>query len=97
MKKINFFFTSQGVFGTHCLRYSERSQLLLFQDFVQKMQRKVYESQLIDLFVQSLLPQLSATAGRDPESARVYKLVVAMAQVLNPRVPVLARTDDSDD
>ncbi|KAL7302806.1 hypothetical protein TKK_0004845 [Trichogramma kaykai] len=86
-----------GVFGTHCLRYSERSHLLLFQDFVQKLQRKVYESQLIDLFVASLVPKICrGLEPSSPEYALAYKLMIAMVQVLNPRLPVLAKTDSDD-
>ncbi|XP_016841465.1 uncharacterized protein LOC100121697 isoform X3 [Nasonia vitripennis] len=86
----------KDIFGSHCTRYSDRSQLTLFYDFIQKIQRKVYETELMELLMQTVIPQLKELF--DPASkefAETYKTIATVVQILNPRVPVLAKTEDT--
>jgi hypothetical protein len=76
------------------MRYSDKNQLIVFYDFIQKIQRDTYEIELIELLMMAVIPKLKESL--DPTSrefAQMYKMIVTVVQILNPTVPVLARTD----
>lgn len=69
---------------------------MLFYDFIQKIQRKLYETELMELLMQTVIPQLKELF--DPTSkefVETYKMIATVVQILNPTVPVLAKTEDA--
>ena len=67
------------------------------QDLVQKVQRKVYETELIELLLLSVTPNLIELFEPDcREIIDLYKMLATIAQIVNPRVPVLATTEPDD-
>ncbi|KAJ8687888.1 hypothetical protein QAD02_023683 [Eretmocerus hayati] len=92
----NYFCVSdlKGFFGSHCTRYSDRAQLVSFYDFVQKIQRNVYEIELINVLLRLVLPKLRELF--DPcsqEFINLYKMIVTIAQIVNPKVPILPKAE----
>lgn len=84
------------IFGSHVTRYSDRNQLLLFYSLIQSVQRKSYERDLVELLLTTVIPKLKELI--DPSSQEfieVYKMMATVTQILNPRVPILAKTEDN--
>ena len=70
---------------------------MLFHDFLQKLQRKVYETELINLILNNVLPRVSEMFNSNSkEIVLTYKLITTIAQIINLKVPVLAVTESED-
>lgn len=70
---------------------------MLFYDFIQTVQRKVYETELIELLMLTVVPKLKELF--DPASQEfidMYKMIVAITKIINPKVPVLVKAESDD-
>lgn len=84
-----------GFAGAYNVRYGNKQQLLSLYEAMQKLQRTEYSNALIRVILRDVIPKVKSNT--DPTSAeyvRVYKTLFILHQGMNPKLPVLVRTDD---
>ncbi|XP_043284272.1 uncharacterized protein [Venturia canescens] len=80
--------------GLTCIRYSNKTELSSFFKLNQRLQLCSYQKSLLDLLVEKILPSLDKHLdGSSSQYCEVYKIIFTIAQVINPRIPTLVRTD----
>lgn len=97
---------SNGIWNVSCIehfenfsrayniRYRNRKQLLSLYEAIQKLQRTEYLNKLIFIILRDLIPTVKSNVEpTNAEYALVYKTMFVLHQGLNPKVPVLVRTD----
>ncbi|KAL6449340.1 hypothetical protein ACFW04_000744 [Cataglyphis niger] len=76
------------------IRYRNRKQLLSLYEAVQKLQRTEYLNTLIIIILRDLMPIVKSNIEpTSTEYTLAYKVMFILHQGLNPKVPVLVRTD----
>lgn len=76
------------------IRYRNRKQLLSLYEAIQKLQRTKYLNTLILIILRDLIPTVKSNIEpTSAEYASTYKAMFILHQGLNPKVPVLVRTD----
>ncbi|XP_017882151.1 reticulocyte-binding protein 3-like isoform X2 [Ceratina calcarata] len=84
----------EGMLKVYCMRYTNKNQLLSFFGVMQQLQQIRYHEDLIKIIESDVFPAFKN--GFDPmrlEYAKIYKMISILYQGLNPRIPVLVRTD----
>ncbi|XP_012274197.2 uncharacterized protein LOC105696358, partial [Orussus abietinus] len=78
-----------------CIPYFTKDELLASCETMQRLQRTCYRKDLIDLLIGDVIPQIKMRLDpKTREYAEAYKMIVVISQPINPRVPVLVRTDE---
>lgn len=76
------------------IRYRNRKQLLSLYEAIQKLQRTKYLNTLILIILHDLMPAVKSNIeSTSAEYSSIYKAMFILHQGLNPKVPVLVRTD----
>ncbi|KAL6265174.1 hypothetical protein P5V15_005259 [Pogonomyrmex californicus] len=76
------------------IRYSNKKQLLSLYEIIQKLQRINYLNTLIQIILRDVIPTVKSNIEpASAEYAQAYKTMFILYQGLNPKVPVLVRTD----
>ncbi|KAG7205443.1 hypothetical protein KM043_007435 [Ampulex compressa] len=84
----------EGISKAHCIRYSSDAQLLLFFETMQELQQTCYLKHLINIILRTVVPKLKHSFDpENPEHILAYKMIWILHQGLNPKLPVLVRTD----
>ncbi|XP_012527683.1 uncharacterized protein LOC105831813 [Monomorium pharaonis] len=77
------------------IRYCNKKQLLLLYEAIQKLQRTKYFNTLIEIVLRDVIPTVKSNIeSASAEYAQTYKTIFVLYQGLNPKVPVLVRTDN---
>lgn len=75
-----------------CIRYTNKDQLLLFFDIMQKFQYIQYYSDLIKIIVEDILPNMKTFFDYTQlEYVKIYKMISILYQGLDPKIPILVR------
>lgn len=78
-----------------CIRYSSRAQLASLFDAIQKLQRTKYREVLINYLLHKVIPHVKNSLKPDSkEFVEAYKMSYTIIQILNPKVPVLVKTEN---
>ncbi|CAL7943600.1 unnamed protein product [Xylocopa violacea] len=78
----------------YCIQYTNRTQLLSFFDVLQQLQCTKYYEDLINIIAQEILPNMKICFNPTQlEYIKIYKMFSILHQGLNPKIPVLVRTD----
>ncbi|XP_039306213.1 uncharacterized protein LOC105198689 isoform X2 [Solenopsis invicta] len=76
------------------IRYCNKKQLLSLYEAIQKLQRTKYLNTLIEIVLRDVIPTIKSNIEPvSTEYAQAYKTMFILYQGLNPKVPVLVRTD----
>ncbi|XP_076639711.1 uncharacterized protein LOC143351747 [Colletes latitarsis] len=92
----NFVYTNnfEGMSRVQCICYKNKKQLLLFFEMIQQLQQIQYFKDLIKILSEDLLPSMIMFFDfTKPEYVKIYKMICILHQGLNPKVPILVRTD----
>lgn len=85
-----------GFSKAYNIKYNNKGQLLSLYEAIQKLQRAKYLNTLIQIILQDVTPVVTCNIGSmDTEYVQVFKTISILSQGLNPKAPVLVRTDDS--
>lgn len=76
------------------IQYSNKSELLSLFAMSQRLQLTLYQRNLNDLIVTIVLPLMKTLDPSSEEYLHLYKMIFTIAQVLNPRPPVLVKTEE---
>lgn len=77
------------------INYTNKSQLLLLFDTSQRLQLSLYRHNLYDLLLNNIIPKIKQTVeSNSQEYIKLYKMIFAIAQVINPKLPVLVKTGE---
>ncbi|CAK9823902.1 hypothetical protein ANTRET_LOCUS2153 [Anthophora retusa] len=91
----NFFNTKhfEGISEIYCTRYTNKNQLLFFH-VIEKMQYIQYYKGLIKIVIEDVLPNVKMLFNPTQlEYVKLYKMISILHQDLNPKIPVLVKTD----
>ncbi|XP_076247332.1 protein disulfide isomerase isoform X1 [Calliopsis andreniformis] len=84
----------KGLSRVKCMYYGNDSQLLLFFEVMQQLQQLQYSKELIQIILQNVLPNMKLHFDpTKPEFVKMYKAIYILCQGLNPKIPILVRTD----
>ncbi|XP_043514858.1 uncharacterized protein LOC122531193 [Frieseomelitta varia] len=84
----------EGMSKICCIRYTSKEQLLLFSDIMQQFQHIQYYNDLIKIIAEDILPNANAFLNyTQSEYVKIYKMISILYQGLNPKIPILVRTD----
>ncbi|XP_015431260.1 PREDICTED: uncharacterized protein LOC107187631 [Dufourea novaeangliae] len=92
----NLFYTRyfEGISKVQCIQYTSRNQLLSFFEMTQQLQQIQYVKDLVDIISEEILPSITVSFdSAKPEYIKIYKMICILCQGLNPKIPVLVRTD----
>ena len=85
----------EGISRVQCICYANKSQLLLFFEMTQQLQQIQYYKDLIETISKDVLPSIKMCFdSTKSEHVKFYKMICILCQGLNPKIPVLVRTDD---
>lgn len=85
-----FFFL--GMSEICCIRYTNKDQLLLFFDIMQKFQYIQYYNDLIKIIIEDILPNMKIFFDYTQlEYVKIYKMIFILYQGLDPKIPILVR------
>ncbi|XP_023246723.1 uncharacterized protein LOC106644605 [Copidosoma floridanum] len=85
----------KDVFGTYCTKYLDRRELTQFFGSIQNYQRDAYERDLSELLLKTAVPMLKESLGPESkEFTSIYKMISAICQVVNIKVPALVHLTD---
>lgn len=75
-----------------CIRYTNKDQLLLFFDIMQKFQYIQYYNDLIKIIIEDILPNMKIFFDYTQlEYVKIYKMIFILYQGLDPKIPILVR------
>lgn len=75
-----------------CIRYTNKDQLLLFFDIMQKFQYIQYYNDLIKIILKDILPNMEIFFNYTQlEYVKIYKMISILCQGLDPKIPILVR------
>lgn len=75
-----------------CIRYTNKDQLLLFFDIMQKFQYIQYYNDLIKIILEDILPNMEIFFDYTQlEYVKIYKMISILYQGLDPKIPILVR------
>ncbi|PBC27563.1 hypothetical protein APICC_04111 [Apis cerana cerana] len=90
----NLFYNSnfEGMSEICCIRYTNKDQLLLFFDIMQKFQYIQYYNDLIKIIIEDILPNMKIFFDYTQlEYVKIYKMIFILYQGLDPKIPILVR------
>lgn len=77
-----------------CVPYANKNWLLSFFEMIQQLQQIKYFRDLVDILLKEVLPNVTTSFDpAKPEHIKIYKTMFILHQGLNPKIPVLVRTD----
>lgn len=85
------FFFFLGMSEICCIRYTNKEQLLLFFNIMQKFQYIQYYNDLIKIIVDDILPNMKIFDYTQLEYVKIYKMISILYQGLDPKIPILVR------
>lgn len=86
------FFFFLGMSEICCIRYTNKDQLLLFFDIMQKFQYIQYYNDLIKIILKDILPNMEIFFNYTQlEYVKIYKMISILCQGLDPKIPILVR------
>lgn len=86
------FFFFLGMSEICCIRYTNKDQLLLFFDIMQKFQYIQYYNDLIKIIIEDILPNMKIFFDYTQlEYVKIYKMIFILYQGLDPKIPILVR------
>ena len=82
------------MFKTFCIRYSSRVQLVSLFGAMQQLQRAKYREVLVHYLLYKVIPDAKKLLDyNSKEFIGTYKMCFTIIQVLNPKAPVLVKTE----
>ncbi|XP_012340700.2 uncharacterized protein LOC105735176 [Apis florea] len=82
----------EGMSEICCIRYTNKDQLLLFFDIMQKFQYIQYYNDLIKIILEDILPNMEIFFDYTQlEYVKIYKMISILYQGLDPKIPILVR------
>ncbi|XP_078039795.1 protein disulfide isomerase isoform X1 [Augochlora pura] len=89
-----YFIFVLGVSKLQYIPYTNKNQLLSFFEMLQQLQQVKYFKDLVNIIIKEVLPNVTMTFDfTKPECIKLYKMLYILHQGLNPKIPVLVRTD----
>ncbi|XP_063976697.1 uncharacterized protein LOC135162310 [Diachasmimorpha longicaudata] len=76
------------------IQYSDKNELLSLFVMIQRLQQTLYQKDLNDLIINSVIPFMKTLDPSSEEYLYLYKMIFSIAHVLNPQLPVLVKTED---
>ncbi|XP_076657942.1 uncharacterized protein LOC143362034 [Halictus rubicundus] len=77
-----------------CVPYANKNRLLSFFEMIQQLQQIKYFKDLVNILLKEVLPNVTTSFdSTKPEYIKIYKMMYILHQGLNPKMPVLVRTD----
>ncbi|KAK2584929.1 hypothetical protein KPH14_002524 [Odynerus spinipes] len=85
----------QGMSKMCCIRYNNITQLLSFFEILQEFQQTEYFNTMIEILLKDTIPKMMHfLKSTDDVYLQIYKMIDILSQGLNPKNPILVKTED---